>query len=111
MTGYEEGWTLTVGGNVGAQLRIGNELTKGLNNDLAAVEKFGRKKVSRVQRSVRLDSSLAGKVVRLREGRHKQVREREWVFNRTDQDSIFLIHKSGAYGLVVGLEDIDWDEV
>ena len=35
LTGYEEGWTLTVGGNVGAQPRIGKELTKGLNNNQA----------------------------------------------------------------------------
>jgi NAD(P)H-nitrite reductase large subunit len=35
LTGYEEGWTLTVGGNVGAQPRIGKELTKGLNDNQA----------------------------------------------------------------------------
>ncbi len=41
LTGYEEGWTLTVGGNVGAKPRIGQELTKGLNNDqaLTVIEK------------------------------------------------------------------------
>jgi len=41
LTGYEQGWTLTVGGNVGAKPRIGQELTEGLNNDqaLAMVEK------------------------------------------------------------------------
>ncbi len=41
LTGYEEGWTLTVGGNVGAKPRIGQELTKGLNSDqaLAMIEK------------------------------------------------------------------------
>ena len=41
LTGYEKGWTLTVGGNVGAQPRIGKELMKGLTNDqaLAMVEK------------------------------------------------------------------------
>ena len=41
LTGYEQGWTLTVGGNVGAKPRIGQELTEGLNNDqaLAIVEK------------------------------------------------------------------------
>ncbi len=40
LTGYEEGWMLTAGGNVGAQPRIGKELTKGLTNDraLAMVE-------------------------------------------------------------------------
>jgi len=42
LTGYEEGWTLTVGGNVDAQPRIGKELTKGLTNDqaLGMVEKI-----------------------------------------------------------------------
>ena len=42
LTGYEEGWTLTVGGNVGAQPRIGKELTKRLTNDqaLAIVERI-----------------------------------------------------------------------
>ena len=67
--------------------------------------------MSKMQRSVRLNSTLAGKLVRLREGKHKQLREREWILNRTEQNSIFLVHKSGAYGLVVGIEDIDWDEV
>ena len=38
--GYEEGWMLTAGGNVGAQPRIGKELTKKLASDqaLAMVE-------------------------------------------------------------------------
>jgi NAD(P)H-nitrite reductase large subunit len=35
LTGYEEGWMLTAGGNVGAQPRIGKELTKGLTSDQA----------------------------------------------------------------------------
>ncbi len=40
LTGYEDGWMLTAGGNVGAKPRIGQELTKGLSNDqaLAKVE-------------------------------------------------------------------------
>ena len=41
LTGYEDGWTLTVGGNVGAQPRIGQGLMKGLEDEqaLALVEK------------------------------------------------------------------------
>lgn len=35
LTGYEEGWLLTVGGNVGSQPRIGKELAKGLNDNQA----------------------------------------------------------------------------
>jgi NAD(P)H-nitrite reductase large subunit len=37
LTGYEEGWMITVGGNVGAKPRIGKELTKGLTDDQAFV--------------------------------------------------------------------------
>jgi NAD(P)H-nitrite reductase large subunit len=42
LTGYEEGWALTAGGNVGAQPRIGKEVTKGLTSDqaLAMVDKI-----------------------------------------------------------------------
>jgi len=35
LIGHIEGWALTAGGNVGAQPRIGKELTKGLSNDQA----------------------------------------------------------------------------
>ena len=51
-----------------------------------------------------------GKPIRLREGSYKQLKEREWIFNRSEKDIIFLIHKSGAYGVVVRMEDIDWNE-
>jgi NAD(P)H-nitrite reductase large subunit len=41
LTGYEDGWTLTVGGNVGAQPRIGQTLMKGLKDEqtLALIER------------------------------------------------------------------------
>ena len=41
LTGFEDGWMLSVGGNVGAQPRIGKEMTKGLTDDqaLAMVDK------------------------------------------------------------------------
>jgi hypothetical protein len=69
--------------------------------------------MSRVQRfsNTRLDSTLAGKPLRIREGLYKQLREREWIFNRMENNLIFLIHKNGAYGVVVGIEDIDWNEL
>ena len=42
LIGAEKGWTIIVGGNVGAKPRIGQELTTGLNNDqaLLMVEKI-----------------------------------------------------------------------
>jgi hypothetical protein len=58
----------------------------------------------------RLDSILSGKLLRLREGLYKQLREREWIFNRAENNLIFLIHKNGAFGVVVRIEDIDWNE-
>ena len=48
--------------------------------------------------------------LRLRENAYRQFREREWIFSRTENDLIFLIHESGVYGLVVRIEDVDWSE-
>jgi hypothetical protein len=36
------------------------------------------------------------------------VKEREWIFNKVKDNTIFLIHETGAHGIVVGIEDIDW---
>jgi hypothetical protein len=58
----------------------------------------------------RLNSTSPGKLLKLREGLYKQLRDREWIFNRTENNLIFLIHKNGAYGVVVRNEDIDWNE-
>ena len=68
--------------------------------------------MSRIQRysNSRLNSILSGKLLKIREGLYKQLREREWIFNRTEDNLIFLIHKNGAYGVVVRVEDIDWNE-
>ena len=57
----------------------------------------------------RLNSILSGKLLKLREGLYKQLRDREWIFNRVENNLIFLIHKNGAFGVVVGIEDIDWN--
>ncbi len=58
----------------------------------------------------RLDSVSSGKVLKLKDGLYRQLREREWIFNRTENNLIFLIHKDGAYGVVVRIEDIEWSE-
>ncbi len=58
----------------------------------------------------RLNSFSSGKLLKLKEGLYRQLKEREWIFNRTENDLIFLIHKDGAYGVVVRNEDIDWNE-
>jgi hypothetical protein len=68
--------------------------------------------MSRTQRlpNSKVNSILSGNVLKLRESLYKQLREREWIFNRMENNLIFLIHKNGAYGVVVGIEDIDWNE-
>jgi hypothetical protein len=58
----------------------------------------------------RLSSVSSGKLLKLKDGLYRQLKEREWMFNRTENDLIFLIHKDGAYGVVVRNEDIDWNE-
>jgi hypothetical protein len=52
-----------------------------------------------------------GKPLKLREGVYEQLKEREWIFNRAEKNIIFLVHKSGAYGVSLRNEDIDWDEL
>jgi hypothetical protein len=59
----------------------------------------------------RLNSVSPGKVLKLKDGLYRQLKEREWILNRTENNLIFLIHKDGAYGVVVRNEDIDWNEV
>jgi len=57
-----------------------------------------------------LKSLSSGKLLKLKDGLYRQLRERQWIFNRTENNLIFLIHKEGAYGVVVRNEDIDWNE-
>lgn len=58
----------------------------------------------------RLSSTSSGKVLKLKEGLYRQLKEREWIFNRREDNLIFLLHKEGPYGVVVRNEDIDWNE-
>lgn len=56
------------------------------------------------------NSIPSGQSLKLREGVYRQLKDREWMFNRAENEIIFLIHKTGAYGVVVRKEDIDWNE-
>ena len=57
-----------------------------------------------------LNSIPRGKRLRLREGVCRQLKDREWIFSKIEGDWIFLTHESGAYGVAVKVEDIDWSE-
>jgi hypothetical protein len=71
--------------------------------DSSSVER--RKKMLRV-----IKNTETGRSLRLREGVYRQLQDREWVFNRAENEMIFLVHPSGAYGVVVRPQDIDWNE-
>ena len=57
----------------------------------------------------RLKSLPSGKLLKLKDGLYRQLQEREWIFNRTENNLLFLIHKEGAYGVVVREDDIGWN--
>jgi hypothetical protein len=63
------------------------------------------RRIPKTSRS-RLSSVLPGACLRLKEGFYRQLRDREWIFNRAEEQLIFLIHASGAYGVVVKEEAI-----
>ena len=58
----------------------------------------------------RLKSLSSGNLIKLKDGLYRQLKERQWIFNRTENNLVFLINKEGAYGVVVRNEDIDWNE-
>ena len=58
----------------------------------------------------RLGSVSSGELLKLKDGLYRQLKEREWIFNRTESNLVFLIHKEGVYGVVVRNEDIDWSQ-
>ncbi len=58
-----------------------------------------------------LGSISPGRCLRLREGVHQQLKEREWFFGRVENDLVFLIHESRAYGIAVRVNDIDWNSL
>ncbi len=58
-----------------------------------------------------LRSVSPGRCLKLREDVCKQLSEREWLFRRIENDLVFLIHKSRAYGIAVRIKDIDWNSL
>ncbi len=58
-----------------------------------------------------LRSLSSKKRLKLREGVYRHLKEREWLFSRLENDTVFLVHHSGIFGMGVKIEDIDWSEV
>jgi hypothetical protein len=63
---------------------------------------------SRFEKNFR-NSITPGKPLKLRGGVYKQLKDRDWLFNRFENDTVFLIHNSRAYGIAVRTIDIDWE--
>lgn len=57
-----------------------------------------------------LESVTPGEIVILRGDVLKHIKTREYIYERKEiDDTIFILHKSGSFGLHVKKEDIDWD--
>jgi len=57
-----------------------------------------------------LESVTPGEIVILRGDVLKHIKTREYIYERKEIDNtIFILHKSGIFGLHVKKEDIDWD--
>lgn len=57
-----------------------------------------------------LESVTPGEIVILRGDVLKHIKTREYIYERKEIDNtIFILHKSGSFGLHVKKEDIDWD--
>jgi hypothetical protein len=54
------------------------------------------------------NSISPGKPITLREGVYNQLKDRDWLFNKFENDTVFLIHSTRAYGIAVRMTDIDW---
>jgi hypothetical protein len=56
-----------------------------------------------------LESVAPGEIVILRGDVLKHIKTREYIYERKEIDNtIFILHKSGSFGLHVKKEDIDW---
>jgi hypothetical protein len=58
-----------------------------------------------------LRSLERNKRLRLREGVLNHLKDREWSFNRLENGRIFLVHESGAFGIGVNVDDIEWADL
>ncbi len=56
-----------------------------------------------------LETIIPGEPVKLRGDVLKHLKTREYLYERMEiDDTIFILHKSGSFGLHVKIEDIDW---
>ncbi len=72
--------------------------------------RFSSKRSQVINRRWFESSIFPGQLIRLRDGVFKRLNDREWLFNKFENDLVFLVHSSRAYGIAVKTEDIDWKD-
>ncbi len=56
--------------------------------------------------------SLTGNTrLRLKEGVHGYLKNREWFFHRLENGMVYLLDESGSFGMAVKVENIEWSNV
>ncbi len=48
--------------------------------------------------------------LKLKEGVHGYLKNREWLFNRLENDMVYLLDESGSFGVAVKVENIEWGQ-
>lgn len=57
-----------------------------------------------------LETIIPGEIITLRGDVLKHLKTREYLYEKMEIDNtIFILHKSGSFGLHVKIEDIDWE--
>ncbi len=49
--------------------------------------------------------------LRLKENVYGYLKNREWLFNRMENDLVYLLDESGSFGMAVKIESIDWSRI
>ncbi len=49
--------------------------------------------------------------LKLKENVYRYVNKREWLFNRIENDTVYLLDESGLFGMAVEFENIDWGKI
>ena len=58
-----------------------------------------------------LETIIPGEMITLRGDVLKHLKTREYLYEKMEIDNtIFILHKSGSFGLHVKIEDIDWED-
>ncbi len=58
--------------------------------------------ISLISRNTRLN---------LKENVYRYVNKREWLFNRIENDMVYLLDESDLFGMAVKVENIDWGKI